>query len=229
MPRRRHRLRGRNHMLTGNAHDREIDCRPPISSTQAYPRTPATGAPSLLTGKAAPWNVKPQDVAKQLAADRAALRRGSEHRHALWCEERLQRCAHRLVVAAVDALEECCRPGDPDPRLRPRPERARASSRTPRRRRRRALSGCRQAPRPQSVRSRARPQAPPGARACGCRRRVPAVRRRRRTRPRPCPGPAAGHRGRSRRYLPVELPEQRTTLDPVRLETRLDEPRTHFR
>ena len=29
--------------------------------------------------------------------------------------------------------------------------------------------------------------------------------------------------------LPVELPEQRTTLDPVRLETRLDQPRTDFR
>ena len=52
-----------------------------------------------------PCEVAGQDVAEQLAADRAAPRRGADHGHARRREERRQRGGDGQVVAAVDALE----------------------------------------------------------------------------------------------------------------------------
>ena len=192
------RLRRLDHALGGDGDDREVD-RPRHVGDRRVGAHARDGLGVRVDGMGGAGEVAGHDVAEQLAADRAAPRRGADHGHARGREERRQRGGDGQVVAAVDALEIAGGRLDRQRHLGRRRSRTRARPRSPRSRRRRAWRGCRAAPRRGS--SRRPPCRPPAraARAAACRRPCPAARRPPRRRPRRGPGRAAACSCRARR------------------------------
>ena len=88
-----------------------------------------------------------EDVAEQLAADRAAPRGGADHGNRAGLEERPQRGGDCDVVALVDPCADSSRSPRSGTAPRPRRRRACGSARSPRSRRRRACCCSRAAPR----------------------------------------------------------------------------------
>ena len=82
-----------------------------MSPMVLYPRTPATDSPFQFTGYGTPATAL-EDVAEELASDRAPARRGAEHRDGLRLEERTERRDDRSVITFLD--ERCVTDGGSD-------------------------------------------------------------------------------------------------------------------
>jgi hypothetical protein len=96
---------GVEHMLAGNAEDGEVDVVRNLVDRRV-PSDAGDRRPVAVDRIRRSAEVGLEDVAEELAADRAATRGRAQDRHRAGREERSERRAHGCVVAAVCLLEE---------------------------------------------------------------------------------------------------------------------------
>ena len=97
---------GLEHVLAGDADDSEIDDDRDLRDVRV-PGSAANRLGASVDGVRGAGEVRRQDVAEQLAADRPAARRRTDDRDGERLEERLERRGHRHVVALVAPLDHC--------------------------------------------------------------------------------------------------------------------------